>query len=808
MKKAAITIALSVLLALLSANVNTVAHAQGDLVAPSSVAAQNTGNPGEVRISWDAVPNAAYYRIGWVAYSDVEPIIASGGDWLERFAFIDIQNRSQTQHTITRLTPGVQYAFIVASNDGRYGAPRWPTATGWQYLTLTGAPASQASIGTASVNITWDAVPGAAYYRIGWVVYSDVEPIIAAGGDWLEHFAFIDIANRNQAEHTITRLTPGLQYAFIVAGNDGRYGTPQWPDASGWQFITPGAGMPPLDQPVCPPLDWTVAARPVATVSGDYDADDDGLIEVSNLEQLDAIRYDTDGNGESRELTYRRAFFRPLPGMGCPDTGCTGFELVADLDFDTNRNGVTDAGDAYWNDGDGWESIPNLAEGVTFDGGGHTISNLNTIATNTYPVASGLFDKSSGTIKNLGLIDFIAGTSGMVWQNRGTIADSYVTGTTTPFGETTNGGLVAGNQGTINDSCASVSLSRGPYTGGLVGNNVGTINDSFATGTLSGGGGGLVGQNRGTINNSFATTTVSGRSGGGLVFSNWGTINNSHASGAVSLESGGGGLVDRNVGTIVDSYATGTVSGRLAGGLAASNSTRGTIRGSYATGAVSGITAGGLIGQNSGDVQSSFAVGAVTGGKATGGLVGRNERNGAITASYARGAVTGNGTDAEDASGGLAGWNEGAVVASYATGHTSIHQAADLDAVGGLVGRNTADGMIVASYSIGRVSAQGGIRFVGGMIGVNVDGTVADSYWDTQTSGQSYSADGIGGKTTVELRSSLGYAGIYANWDVDVDNADGDDDLATGGDDPWDFGTSSQYPVLKYGGLDPAQQRR
>ena len=91
-----------------------------------------------------------------------------------------------------------------------------------------------------------------------------------------------------------------------------------------------------------------MAARPVATVSGDYDADDDGLIEVSNLEQLDAIRYDTDGNGESRELTYRRAFFRPLPGMGCPDTGCIGYELVADLDFDTNRNGVTDAGDAYW----------------------------------------------------------------------------------------------------------------------------------------------------------------------------------------------------------------------------------------------------------------------------------------------------------------------------------------------------------------------------------------------------------------------------------------------------------------------------
>ena len=244
MKKAVIAVALSVLVALISANVNTLAHAQGDLVAPSNVVAQNTGNPGEVRISWDTVPDAAYYRIGWVAYSDVEPIIASGGDWLEHFAFIDIENRDQTEHTVTRLTPGVQYAFIMASNDGRYGTPRWPSSAGWAFLTLNEAPATHASLGSTAVNLTWNAVPGAEYYRIGWVVYEDVAPIIASGGDWLEHFAFIDISNRDQTAHTITRLTPGLLYAFIVAGNDGRYGTPQWPPASAWQFMTPSVVQP------------------------------------------------------------------------------------------------------------------------------------------------------------------------------------------------------------------------------------------------------------------------------------------------------------------------------------------------------------------------------------------------------------------------------------------------------------------------------------------------------------------------------------------------------------------------------------
>ena len=42
---------------------------------------------------------------------------------------------------------------------------------------------------------------------------------------------------------------------------------------------------------------------------------------------------------------------------------------------------------------------------------------------------------------------------------------------------------------------------------------------------------------------------------------------------------------------------------------------------------------------------------------------------------------------------------------------------------------------------------------------------------------------------------------------MDVDNADGDFDVTTGVDDPWQFGESWQYPVLKYGILDPAKQR-
>ena len=98
---------------------SSTASAQNVLVAPTNVTAANGAQPGEVIVSWDPVPGAAYYRIGWVVYEDYEAAVDAGGDWLETFAFIDISNRGQTGHTISRMTPGERHAFIVASNDSR-----------------------------------------------------------------------------------------------------------------------------------------------------------------------------------------------------------------------------------------------------------------------------------------------------------------------------------------------------------------------------------------------------------------------------------------------------------------------------------------------------------------------------------------------------------------------------------------------------------------------------------------------------------------------------------------------------------------
>ena len=44
------------------------------------------------------------------------------------------------------------------------------------------------------------------------------------------------------------------------------------------------------------------------------------------------------------------------------------------------------------------------------------------------------------------------------------------------------------------------------------------------------------------------------------------------------------------------------------------------------------------------------------------------------------------------------------------------------------------------------------------------------------------------------FKGQQNYTGIYVEWLEDIDDADRDDDKATGVDDVWDFGTSSDYP--------------
>ena len=141
--------------------------------------------------------------------------------------------------------------------------------------------------------------------------------------------------------------------------------------------------------------------------------------------------------------------------MGCLSGTCTGYELRADLDFDTDGDGATysgtgnsassDSGDACHNNGSGWEPIGTFA--ATFKGNGHAISNLFIKRSPSGFVDIGLFGRisSAARIESVGLVDvFVHGaawTGGLDGVSGGTVAAGCVTGSVR-VNTQTGGGLV------------------------------------------------------------------------------------------------------------------------------------------------------------------------------------------------------------------------------------------------------------------------------------------------------------------------------------------------------------------------------
>ena len=389
-----------------------------------------------------------------------------------------------------------------------------------------------------------------------------------------------------------------------------------------------------------------VEVQPACTpaVGGDYDRDDDGLIEVCDLAQLNAIRFDSNGDANPERGTayeYTSAFPGIISdGPGCP-IRCKGYELVVDLDFDTNGNGRADAGDRFWNDGLGWSPMPiaNHHFVATFEGNGHTISNLYMDKPQQMSTV-GLFGTIGGgaSVRNL-ILDGVVVRSGgghmvagLVGHNWGTISNVHVSGTVTG-GFQDIGLLVGENRGRVADSSARGRVAADNDVGLLVGENYNDVVRSNASGAATGrySVGGLVGKQlgaRSTVIGSSAVVTVTGTTAvsgggrwiGGLVGDNDGKIRTSMARATITgFADQVGGLVGRNAGNVLATYATGRVdsTGNYAGGLVGNN--RAFVGASYSVARTDG---GGLVGTNIGQVTDSYwdtvASGATTSAAGTG----------------------------------------------------------------------------------------------------------------------------------------------------------------------------------------------
>ena len=284
----------------------------------------------------------------------------------------------------------------------------------------------------------------------------------------------------------------------------------------------------------------------------DIDNDNDGLIEVHNLDMFDHIRHNLTGTSykTGADATDNRD---GAPGESTADCKTAtmdgsksfylcGYELTKDLDFAQGTSYADGSVNTSWepNNSDTSMATNEGFVGATdfagiFEGDGHSISNLYSRGGGY----RGLFRSTTSTasIRNLGVVD----------------ANLYGSGASTQR----IGALVGYGQGSI----SAVSATGGTVNGGGGDDGVGGLVGIMPTGT-----------NR--IIASYATGAVNGGGGddgvGGLVgfmLNGTNSIIASYATGAVNGDAGNdsvGGLVGfmlRGTNTILASYATGAANG-------------------------------------------------------------------------------------------------------------------------------------------------------------------------------------------------------------------------------------------------------
>ncbi|MDE2785202.1 MAG: excalibur calcium-binding domain-containing protein [Chloroflexota bacterium] len=157
--------------------------------------------------------------------------------------------------------------------------------------------------------MSWDAVPGATHYRIGYVNMVTDYPLAKASvtGDWINAFIYVDENARNipvangRAEYTVRRLQQDARHAFTVLTSSNFVDTGaagsvtsefSWPSNPRWTF-------------------HTVADRGGATAPGP------GIDFVSMYPNCDAARAHYPGGVRQGSPIYRPVLDRDGDGVAC-----------------------------------------------------------------------------------------------------------------------------------------------------------------------------------------------------------------------------------------------------------------------------------------------------------------------------------------------------------------------------------------------------------------------------------------------------------------------------------------------------------
>ena len=348
----------------------------------------------------------------------------------------------------------------------------------------------------------------------------------------------------------------------------------------------------------------------------------------------------------------------------------------------------------------------------SFDGNGHTISNLN-VFSGKY---AGLFGCNEGVIQNV------------------TLSEIYV------YGTRYLGGVVAENTalGVVSDCVVQSGVVESDgginsiHAGGICGTNSGELSGSFSNG---------------------ASVTVSNDSddayAGGILGYSTASLEMNAAvnTGNVSSDSYSGGLVGYGDDvTVTDSYNTGNVSSdSYSGGLVGYGSGTITVTNSYNTGNVSCACS----------FSSSFYC-------YSGGLVGYGDGDVTVSNSYNTGNVS-SAAHSSSCSGGLVGYGSSTITVTNSCNTGNVSSPSDFDSYsGGFVGYGDGDVTVINGYNTGNVSSPSDFdSYSGGLVGDWRDTvTVSNSY---ARRGYRSSASGTSGslKTEAELRERA----TFTNWD-------------------------------------------
>ncbi|MBN1846352.1 MAG: hypothetical protein JW810_11755, partial [Sedimentisphaerales bacterium] len=374
---------------------------------------------------------------------------------------------------------------------------------------------------------------------------------------------------------------------------------------------------------------------------------------------LSVSTYGFSGGDGTPGAPYQIATAQELLSIGSdPDLLTKYYLLAADIDLDPNITGLAPftaaviAPDLIDSSRPNFDGAPFTG---SFDGGGHTIWNLNidTLADGD-PVNNGndflglIGNIDNGRIQNLRLANVQITGGNNSWYLGGlvgysckcsTIIDCFVAGSVVRGNNSYYlGGLVGVNdEGSIINCTANAGVMGDSFSGvlgGLAGGNYnsGAITNCSATGRVAGGRtlGGLVGYNESysTITNSYATGNVD--IGNETLYDSIMALRNGNdkSTNAYTADNVArvdkcnnlGGLVGYNYGVITDSYANGSVTGdyflSCLGGLVGCS--HGTITHSYASGRVTGggvyCFSGGLVGDGSGTITHGYFLHPADGG--------------------------------------------------------------------------------------------------------------------------------------------------------------------------------------------------